>query len=461
MVEKFTTGKKIAFAIGQFGWSLAAFSVANLLPYFYIPPVQNGKPLFPTYIFQGAIFGVLTIIGLINAFGRVFDAITDPLIANFSDRKTFKLGKRSTLLLFSSLPFAAFSVLVFVPLVPHESIWNAIWLTVAILIFYLSLTFYCTPYNALIHEYGQTPEGSLSISTYISITWALGFALGSQVYLFKDIVQNSLGLSPTAAFQTVLSIFATVAFLAMLSPVIFIKEKKYSIEHISNENVIQALKSTFSNVNFRRFIVSDFTYWLSLTFIQTGISYFVVVLLELPQGLTSQYLLTLFIVSFLFYIPVNLAANKFGKKNVVIFAFIVFAIDFLIISMLGKKWGINPETLGYLIAIIAAIPIAIFGILPNAIVADLIEANGRTTGQYNAGMFYAARTFMMKLGVSLANLIFPSFLLLGKEPGNDLGVRLAAVAAVVFCVIGLIFFLFYDEKYIFSIIKAPKKEQSA
>ena len=56
----------IVYALGQLGWSLASFSVANLLIYFYMPP-ETGAPIFPTYIHQGAVLGVLTLIGILSA----------------------------------------------------------------------------------------------------------------------------------------------------------------------------------------------------------------------------------------------------------------------------------------------------------------------------------------------------------------------------------------------------------
>jgi hypothetical protein len=47
----------------------------------------------------------------------------------------------------------------------------------------------------------------------------------------------------------------------------------------------------------------------------------------------------------------------------------------------------------------------------------------------------------MKLGISAANLIFPSFLLAGKGVGHDSGIRLTAYAAVIFGVLGLGFYM--------------------
>jgi glycoside/pentoside/hexuronide:cation symporter, GPH family len=97
------------------------------------------------------------------------------------------------------------------------------------------------------------------------------------------------------------------------------------------------------------------------------------------------------------------------------------------------------------ISILAGFPLAAFGIIPNTIVADIVHENGEKTGKNQAGMFYGVTAFMMKVGVSLANLIFPSLLVLGKSVENPLGVQLSLVAALVFCGLGFWIFRNYSE----------------
>jgi Na+/melibiose symporter-like transporter len=269
---------------------------------------------------------------------------------------------------------------------------------------------------------------------------------------------SELQKASARAFQFALAIFCLAAMIMMYLPVIFINEKKYCESHVSNEGIFAALKSAFSNRNFLKFTFSDLTYWLSLAFIQMGISYYVITLLKLPKESASLLMTILFVLSFVFYVPINLIAQKIGKKKVLILAFVVFALDFATIFFLGKL-PFSNELQGYLVVILASLPIAIFGILPNAIVADIADADGIEKGNYKAGMFFAARTFMMKLGQSIANLIFPSFLLLGQTVTNDWGIRLTGAAAFSFCVIGLLLFLMYDEKKVMRIL-STKEGQS-
>jgi hypothetical protein len=71
--EKLPFPLLIVFALGQFGWSLASFSVANLLTYFYMPPENNaGQGLFPALIPQGAVLGSLTLLGLLAFSSRLW-----------------------------------------------------------------------------------------------------------------------------------------------------------------------------------------------------------------------------------------------------------------------------------------------------------------------------------------------------------------------------------------------------
>jgi Na+/melibiose symporter-like transporter len=131
----------------------------------------------------------------------------------------------------------------------------------------------------------------------------------------------------------------------------------------------------------------------------------------------------------------------FSKKKVILVAFITFCVIFIIILL-----PIGGILRFWFISIAADFPLAAFGILPNTIVADVVHRNERETGKNQAGMFYAVAAFMMKVGVSLANLIFPSLLVFGKSVENPLGVQLTVGAALIFCVAGFFVFRNYDEK---------------
>ena len=69
-MKKLTKGRIVALSMGNFGHGLLTGLVMSWLIYFYQPIAESGLPLLiPTTL----IFGVVSILGLIKAFGHVFD----------------------------------------------------------------------------------------------------------------------------------------------------------------------------------------------------------------------------------------------------------------------------------------------------------------------------------------------------------------------------------------------------
>lgn len=447
LAEKLPFWKKIIYALGQLGWSLTSFAIANVLVYFYMPPEGVN---FPEFIKRGPVFLGLTIVGLALGVSRLFDAVTDPLVATLSDRNRMKLGRRRGFLAISVLPFAIFSFLPFFPPSSDHAI-NTIWLFLTVILFYWFMTMYVTPYFAWMSELGHTPDERLLLSTLISITWAIGYVLGTQIYLFQTILENK-GFTPLKAFQTITLIYGLVGFVFMLLPVIFIDENKYCEKHTVKEKGLESIINAFKERNFRLFVLQDFIYWFGLTGISLGLVYYITVLLKLPKEHASQVQLLMFLLSFIFYIPVNFLAKKFGKKNLLIIGFIVFSLDFAIAATLGKL-SFSPIMQSYIIAVLSSVPLAIFGILPNAVIADIAEAHGKETGNYKAAVFFGARTFMQKMGQTFAGLIYPSLFILNSETIGEFGLRISAIFSLILMVLGTIILVFFNEKKILEILK--------
>jgi glycoside/pentoside/hexuronide:cation symporter, GPH family len=446
--EKLPFSKKVIYALGQLGWSLGSFGVMNLLYYFYDSNrAADGNRMFPVYL------GSVAVLGIIASLSRVFDGITDPLIAGLSDRSHSSFGRRRTYMALGALPFGLLSLLIFLPPGLSQG-FNTAWLFLLTFLFYFFMTMYVTPFFALMSELGHTAEERLELSTMISVTWALGFMIGNGTYAFQGMLEKS-GLSPVRAFQTVLGIFALLSVILMYLPVLFIDENRYCEKHSSDEGSFKAVLSAFANKDFLIFTLSDLTYFLALTFIQTGISFYIIQLLGLPKEKATLVMTILFILSFLFYVPVSLTARKTGKKKLLCAAFVLFIISWIFVAFWGRL-PFPPLTQALIVTVIAALPLAIFGILPNAIVADIAEADGRVKGNYKAAVFFGARTFMSKMGTSVTLLIFPLITHMGGAAGEAAtaqGIRLTTWTAIVFLIIGLVLFLRYDEKKIISILE--------
>jgi GPH family glycoside/pentoside/hexuronide:cation symporter len=429
-VESLPGRLQFTYAIGQLGASVLLNVVAISLLYFYLPPESAGLPeLISTVTF----LGVLNAIVLVAASGRLLDAVTDPWVANLSDRSTHRNGRRIPLMKWGAAPAALFMVLMFIPPVSQTSAWNIVWLVVVQAVFYVSLTFYLTPYYALTPDLGHTATERLNLSTWTSITYALGIVVGGLVPVLAAVIESAADLSAVRAFQSAIGLVGLFAAVCMYVPVVTIDERRYSGGEPASTPVMAALRAAFSNADFRRFVASDFAYFTGLTLAQTGLLFYVTVLLEREEALVSTLLAVLVVVSFLFYPAVNVMARRLGKKPMMIVAFVWMALVFLGVLWLGTL-GIDPTAQAYGLIILLSVPVAVLGVLPFATLSDIAEYDARTSGESREGMFVAARTFMQKAGQTAGVLIFAMLTTLGRDVGDDLGIRLSGVAGFLLCV---------------------------
>ena len=452
----------IIFALGQLGWSLLGGIVTTWLVTFYLPTGGDIEKGAIQYLKPGLIIlGILTLLGLITFICRLFDAVTDPLIASLSDRSNNKRGRRIPFMQVAAIPFAVLTVAIFFAPVAKTSWWNFAWVLIMSILFYGFMTMYCTPYNALISEFGKTQEDRMFISTAISLTYFFGLLLAYVPFAVAPVLIDKAGMSFAWSYRVCFIVLAVVGLVAMLLPTFLLKEREFVDSKPDHTNAFKSLAATFKNKDFRVFVGSDIMYWIGLTLFQTGLPFFIKVMTGDSLGSTVLYYMGgMTLLSAVFYPFVTKFVKKFGKKKLVIFAFFGLALAYACAACIGRFWEpkfVDPFSIA--VVIIAAFPMALLGIIPQSMVADVAEAEAVTTGENREGMFFAARTFAMKLGQSIAMLAFTSLALIGSTQSTDtdivpsgLGMLIIAIVAIVFCVLGAVILFFYNEKKVMKTI---------
>ena len=452
-MKKITNKLLWIFAVGQFGWSLLSGIVTNWMVYYYTgtPDAQNPNTgIFASGITQNPILFKLTLFGLVMAVGRVFDAITDPLIAGWSDGSSYKGGRRIPFMRTIAIPFALITIALFtVPQTANNAL-NDVLLFVILMCFYLFMTIFCTPYNALIAELGDTQEHRINVSTYISFTFIAGQSISFMLPNLAGMLEGAVGQANSIRLGV--AIMSAIACIAMLVPSFYIKERDYIDSKPSKTPAFRSLLKTFSNGQFRRFVYSDVIYFFALTLFQTGLAFYETKLMGIEDTWTFPLTATMTFISVLLYPVVNKLAPKIGKKKLIVTGFFTYAAVFLITSICGQGlyWG-------FIVAVCAAVPMAILGILPQACVADVAELSRLETGEDRSGMFFAARTFAFKMGQAIAMVVFTSMTVAQQINGETVVLpsqyRATAVVATVTCLIGALLFLLYNEKMILGRIR--------
>jgi glycoside/pentoside/hexuronide:cation symporter, GPH family len=435
--------KQLAYACGMMGWSIIINLISVILVYFYLPPDTSGLPKLIT---QAAVFGFFNVIALVTAGGRLVDAVYDPFIAQFSDRSKNPKGRRIPFMRRAIFPSFLFCILIFYPLKQQEDGLNILWLALMLVGFYVSTTTYIIPYNALLPELAPGSADKVRLATWQSTGFVFGIGISSNAFNIARLFQQaSENMSRIASLQVTVVVLAALAALFMLIPVLAIDEKKYSNSKPSAVPMKQALKQTLQNRNFLLFLVADFSYFIAVTIITSGLIYFVTVLLGLPETIGNKLMILMVLVSFIFYPVVNYLAPRIGKKVIVITSLLLLAFIFCGIYFLGRA-DINPLSQIVGLIVLAAIPLASLNILPNAILAEIIEKDGLETGQNKEAIYFAVRYFFVKIAQTFGIGLFAMLLVYGKDVGNDMGIRMNGAVGFILCSLAALIFTRFKEE---------------
>lgn len=439
---KLPFAKQVAYACGMVGWSIMTNLIIVMMPYFYLPPTNAGLvPLVP----QLLIFGVLNIMSIIAASGRLVDAIFDPIIASMSDKSINKQGRRIPFMKWAILPAMFFCCLTFYPLIKGESMMNAGWLAVNMVCFFMAATTYIIPFNALLPELTETASEKVKLSSFQQVGFVMGMLISGFVNNYADMVQRYCHVADrNSAVQYTIWGLCILAGLIMLIPVLAINERKYSNAKPSHLPTLQAIRKTFGNRNFKYYLISDFSFYIALSIISSGLLFFVTVLLKLPESIGGVLLGSMVIGSLFFYPVVNYLSRKIGKKPLILFSFGLMSIIFVTIYFLGRL-PFSATIQIYILALSAAFPLAALGILPNAILAEIAQQDAIKTGENREGMYFAVKYLFVKLGQTMGIALFAFLTVYGRDPGNDYGLRLNGICGFALCFLALLFFTRFKE----------------
>ncbi|MEM7341843.1 MAG: MFS transporter, partial [Actinomycetota bacterium] len=321
----------LALAAGYLGMSTLVNLINTLLVFFYLPPDSAG---LPTLVSDATILVVLNVVALIAAAGRLTDAITDPLIASWSDKSTHRRGRRIPFMAAGMIPAAIATWLMFRPPLERESGWNVLWLLGVQLVLYIALTAYITPAFALVADLGRTPIERLRLATWTSVAWAFGLVVAAMTLFTAGLFEPSLGVY--GGWQAAAAVTCVIGLAFMIVPVVAISEPKYAVHESSTMPLLPAVKFVLGNKFFRFYAAADFAYFGGLAIIQTGLLFYITVLVELEEWVSTVLLLVMVLVSIVLFPMVQAWAKRLrGGKKLTILAFLIGAAVFTTIAGLG------------------------------------------------------------------------------------------------------------------------------
>lgn len=445
----------ICFCLPQFAVGLFTTMLNNYLIYFYQPTAASG---LPTLITQGYVFaGILTVIGLIKALGHVLDAVSDPVVAGLSDKCKHKDGRRIPFMKWAAIPFALSALFIFWS--PSTNpLFNNIWLAIFIWAYYIFYTLYMIPHHALLPEMVRNGDRLLDAYTWNSLFFVVGSMLGYATTAIVAVMKG-FGFEPVMAWRMTFLSFTVIGVVLLLIPSFVIKEKDYVNSVRPTQPLMASLKHAFSNRHFRIVTLAQLFEGTGMSFFQACIMYYITELMGIPEEKSIIIMATSIVGSLVLYPAVNKWSKKKGKKIPMVVGCIVFAIaqiTICVVDVFPKEYAM-VTALAF--ALFVSLPFAVLNILPGSMMADVIRYDTAKTGINQEGTFAAAKSFITKMGTSLATMIIPSLLVVGAVTGESVGHKgllLTALVGAGFTLIAIIIFSRYDEKEILEGAKTEK-----
>lgn len=419
--------KYFMYPVAYLGISVLMQSLVSWYSYFYAPPEDNPynlRPLTP-----------IALVGIAMIIGRVVDAVSDPLVAYWSDNSRSRLGRRKPFLIFGAFPLGLSYVLLWFP--PHnfESQLNFIYLTVILSFYFIFFTIYVAPYLALLPEISKEPDERAAISTYQSVFNTLGLLIQG---IACPVIIAKYGIRAMGIILGLVSLATLVMPFSIREEKVRRLEKQFGFR--------ESFIMTVRNRHFIYYESSVLFYWFAINTLTIALPYMASVHMKL-DGFETAILQGLLFVTAIAISPLMLMwIRRYGKKKVYNISMTALMLLLFVLYFAGKPYlFFNQKWFHFLIVGLAGMPLAAVFIIPNAIIADITDIDEMTGGQRREAMFFGVQGFFIKAVIGLSSLFTTGVLFkyLGYNPGDSLGISMAPVVAGVCILLGLYIFKNY------------------
>ena len=315
--------KWLGYLLGPAGALLLNAVLATYLNVYYTD-VLNLTPLW------GGIF--LTVFPIVS---KVIDAITNVLMGQVIDRTHTKQGKARPWLLLSAFLVPLTGILLFTVPEGSDGI-KAIWVMISYNLFYsFAYTIFNMSHNLMVplSTRDGTARGGLSVFNQITSIMMSGILVA---LIFPMVIMPMIGVDKSK-WITLMSILSIIALPLTLIEYYFTKERvteessKVETEE-SKLSFVQQMKILFTDKYMLLMYAYFFVYTVGMTMKNLGLVYYCnYVLGTYNDGITQM------LVSVIGGVPMGIGifavwplAKKFGKRNVTMFGFVLYAIGSLI-----------------------------------------------------------------------------------------------------------------------------------
>lgn len=367
--------EKLFFGIGEISAS-SSNTIIGFLYLYYLTDVVGLRPAFA---------------GLAILLGKLWDAVTDPMVGILSDRTKSRWGRRRIYLLLGALPLGI--TFFFLWAIPESwgEITKLIYTSISYMAHMTALTVIVVPYQTLMVEMTDDYDQRTSLSSYRMTFNILGGMIAViSAKLLTEIIQPTY-----RGFLIMGIVFGFIISIAPLFPFRGCKEKLF--QYTGALSTFEDFRQIWQNIPFRHVLIMFLMIWSSIKIMMAMLIYFVEYYARL-QDYFLPLLVILQVVATLF-IPFWLKTSRIlGKRKTYIIGTGFFGCCILSLIL------VSPQQifLSFMMAFLVGIGLSSAQVLSHAIVPDSIDYGYWQTGKRKEGVYYGVLTFVQKIATASA-----------------------------------------------------------
>lgn len=337
--------------------------------------------------------------GTIPLIGKVWDAITDPLMGNITDRTTSKFGAKRFYILIGSFISAITFVLMWIGFETNNTMGQYFFYMLMYMLFSTGFTIVMVPYNALLPDMVEDYQVRSKFSGTRMICSTFGAILAGLIpsLMIKDNTN-------AASYLTVAVIFGVLFFVVILVTFLGTWEKqKEPVKVGFAESFTQSL-TVYKSKSYRLFI-GIFLFGQAAADFVTGLAvYYIDDVLNAYGGGRFTYLMGVILISqFVGTILFSVIMPKTSKKFPILFGSplrIVATLAMLFFSYEGANFAIILALTFFIGLGMAGTSTSIYAIL-----ADMADVDELITSVNRPAVCSAMATFVRKIAAGLSSAI--------------------------------------------------------
>ena len=327
--------------------------------------------------------------GSVLLAAKIWNALADPIVGSWCDRTRSRLGRRRVWLLGSALPFAWFTWMAWGPPTALSGGPLLAWVAISVFGFYSAMTAFQVPHAALGVELTHHPQSRNRVFAVKYVVQMLG--LFAAFWVGVTVVDDPESGRAGARWLGLIAGLGAALLVAL--PVPFLPRERSDYQGRGGVSIVRALGDVARNPEARLLLFVFFVEALGLGGLTVLVPFVTQYVMHRPD-LTRE-MLSIYVVAGVVGVPLWVwLARRFEKRRLWLVAMAMGGVGFGSLLALGHDdWPLMVFS-----SLIAGTGQACGNSIGQALKADVIDLDELRTGERKEGSYFAAWSFVNKLG---------------------------------------------------------------